>query len=178
MLEIELKSRVRALAPIRRRVLGLGGKRIGTQVEQDMYFFHPCRDFGATDEALRVRRAGNAAFITYKGPRQPGIAKTRAEIQVGVASAAQAAAILRRLGFRVFGRVRKRRESYSLDNATVCLDRVDGLGAFVEIERLGNDRAAAERRLLALGRKLSLSDFIRDSYLGMLRSRRKRPARR
>ncbi|NMB75819.1 MAG: class IV adenylate cyclase [Myxococcales bacterium] len=177
MLEVELKSRVRSLSDIRRQVARLGGVRVGKQIERDVYYRHPGRDFGLTGEALRVRSAGQESFVTYKGPRQPGIAKTRPEVQVTVGSARLMSNILQKLGFRVFGRVRKRRETYTLSGITVCLDQVEGLGSFVELEIIGTDRTAAQRRLLALARKLSLSGFLRESYLSMWLSRQKRARR-
>ncbi len=177
MLEVELKSRVRSLSAIRRRVVRLGGVRVGKQIERDEYFRHPGRAFGVTGEALRLRSAGKASFITYKGPRQPGIAKTRAEVQVAIGSVRQMSEILQKLGFRVFGRVQKRRETYTLSGITVCLDEVEGLGSFVELEIIGTDRAAAQRRLLALARKLCLSSFIRESYLSLWLARQSRNRR-
>lgn len=177
MLEVELKSRVRSLSAIRRRVIQLGGRRVDKRIERDVYYRHPSRDFGSTGEALRVRSADKESFITYKGPRRPGIAKTRVEVQVPIGSARRIGSILRRLGFWIFGQVEKTRETFSLAQVTVCLDRVEGLGSFVELEIMATHPAVAKRQLLALARKLRLSGFIRESYLSMWLSRRQRDRR-
>ena len=50
-------------------VASAGGEFGEGVVQRDEYFSHPCRDFAATDEAFRVRRAGDDWFVTYKGAK-------------------------------------------------------------------------------------------------------------
>ena len=50
--------------------------------------------------ALRLRRDGDAAILTFKGPVEPGILKTREEIETAVASYDAMVTLLARLGFR------------------------------------------------------------------------------
>ena len=73
MLEIEIKVRVPDLVPVRERIL-LG--HAGTPVkvhERDIYYNAPHRDFGITDEALRLRYAGGSCTLTYKGKKKIGV---------------------------------------------------------------------------------------------------------
>ena len=112
---------------------GITGERV---VEEDVYYQHPCRDFLETDEAVRVRVTnGRAMSITYKGPRLGrGSVKQRIEITVEV-SRGDPRKLLERLGFVPVVRVRKERTYYNLrEGVILTLDRVEGLGCFVEVE--------------------------------------------
>lgn len=137
MYEVELK--VRADHPVVRERLGALGATHRRSVRQvDAYFDAPHRDFGETDEALRLRResdgAGETSVLTYKGPLVEAESKTREEHETAVADGDEARAIAEALGFTVAATVAKDREIYALDGYTVALDTVDGLGEFVEVE--------------------------------------------
>jgi adenylate cyclase class 2 len=70
----------------------------------------------------------------------------------------------------------KRRRTASLQrdsfSFTICLDEVDGLGRFAEVEVLAPEdrRADAELALARLASELGLSDVERRSYLGLVLS--------
>ncbi|RLB56713.1 MAG: class IV adenylate cyclase [Deltaproteobacteria bacterium] len=168
MLEIELKSPCPDLPGLHARLLELGARPAGNRRQRDQYFNHPARDFAASDEALRIRQVDDRAVLTYKGPKLGGPAKVREELEVGLTDARQAGLILERLGFRPGGRVVKVRQVLEFEDITVCLDDVEGLGGFVEMELVGDDRQRAERRLLDLAARLGLTEFITTSYLELL----------
>ncbi len=151
------------------------------EVEQvDLYYQHPCRDFGETDEALRLRRAGDRTVLTYKGPRV-GEEKSREEVEVEVEDFGAMDKILRKLGFEPLERVKvkKRREVYRVKFAgrevEVTLDEVEGLGTFLELECSVKDRSEierAEKDLRRLAEELGAEgERIRKSYLEMLMER-------
>ena len=50
----------------------------------------------------------------------------------------------------------------------VCIDDVEGLGTFVEIEKMGEDPEAAEKELFKTAGQLGLNDFTVKSYLCLL----------
>ena len=136
--EVEVKLRVDCgdLSLLRERLAGEGARFAGAEREVDTYYLHPCRDFLATDEALRLRRDSRGLVLTYKGPRvSVGGVKGREEIEVEVRG--DVGAILERLGFTPGVVVAKDREYYELPGALVTLDRVEGLGCFVEVESRG-----------------------------------------
>ena len=69
--------------------------------------------------------------------------------------------------------MKKVRRELKKGSVTLCLDEVDGLGRFLELENLvtdGGDRDTAERALLDLLDLLGVSRdrLIRASYLEML----------
>lgn len=154
MREAELKYRVGCgeLGRIGEALEGLGFKLVESTREEDYYYNHPCRDYATTDEALRVRvKSGGGVIVTYKGPRIPSRAKYREEVEVLVGDDGmdRVKLLLSRLGFRVAAVVVKERAYYSNGRLTVSLDRVEGLGCFVEIESEGptDDLAGVARSL-------------------------------
>lgn len=165
MLEVEVKYRAR-LSDVREALRGLGFSLLSSSEEVDIYFQHPCRDFSASDEALRVRLSGGAASVTYKGPRTGTEAKTRLEITAS--SGVEVVEVFKRLGFVPVATVRKRREYYQRGDILVSLDEVEGLGEFVEIEKVVADAAEVEgavREVRELASALGLKEEVRETYL-------------
>ena len=164
-LEIEIKAYCPHVQELRDRLLALGAARSGSAQEEDVYYNHPSRDFGRSDEALRIRRTGGKSILTYKGPRLGERSKTRYEQEVAVGEGTAMEDILARLGFTRVESVVKRREMYLLGSVAICIDKVEGLGDFVELETGGEDMVKAESGLFALASDLGLDRFERKSYL-------------
>jgi adenylate cyclase class 2 len=176
--EVEQKYRVRDLVAVREALLARYAA-FHAHIEQvDRYFAHPSRDFKLTDEAFRLRRDGSANRITYKGPKIDVAVKTRREIELPLPDGAdyldQFSELLESLGFRHVAKVSKRRTSVQLTGlgrvVHVCLDEVDGLGCFVELELVVEepDLSAAKQVISSLAGELGLETVIRRSYLEML----------
>jgi len=168
MLEIEIKAPAPDLAEVRRR-LEARRATFRKEVEQaDSYFAHPCRDFGTTDEALRVRIEGGRSTLYYKGPKLDRETKTREEIAVPLPDPQAMRTVLQRLGFEEFAVVEKRRSVYDLGGVEVVLDRVAGLGDFVELEVQGDDIEEGKAQLHRAMAELGLEGSERRSYLELL----------
>ncbi len=75
--EVEQKYRVQDPPQLIRNLATMGFSERVVELHEDTYLRHPCRDFRATDEAFRVRVVNETCCLTYKGPREPGIVKTR-----------------------------------------------------------------------------------------------------
>ena len=82
MLEIEMKFPIGDISKLQSKLTALPAKEAVSVSEADHYFNAPDRDFARTDEALRLRRIGDSNIVTYKGPKQAGITKTRTELCV------------------------------------------------------------------------------------------------
>lgn len=134
--------------------------------EFDVYFNHPCRDFAKTDEALRLR-IEKKVKLTYKGPKIDMETKTREEVNLEVDDFERAVKLLEFLGFRKFRTVKKLRRIYKLEDAIVCVDSVENLGDFVEIEV---ENLEKKNRIFEIAQKLGYSkeEGIRLSYLELL----------
>ena len=178
MLEVEMKFTEVDFDRLEKQLTEGGAKKGGERDERDQYFNAPDRDFAQTDEALRLRRIGDANFVTYKGPKQDPQTKTRTEIEVplgaGQRIAEDFARLLQHLGYRPVALVRKHRRLFHLQRegcaVEVSLDEVEGLGRFAELEIQAPEEKLNEARsvLLDLAQSLGLSKQERRSYLELL----------
>lgn len=185
MLEVEAKYRLPDPATIEARLRDWGAVLAADHAEADHYMNAPDRDFARTDEAFRLRRIGEANYLTYKGPRHDVTSKTRTEVEVpcppGEAAAESFLTLFRRLGYRPTAVVRKRRRIYEWrrDGFTVhaCLDDVDGVGRFVELEIVAAeaDYEAAHRVVMQTAGELGLGETETRSYLEQMLGRAVRP---
>jgi adenylate cyclase class 2 len=118
---------------------------------------------------LRVREAGGAATLTYKGPSVAARHKIREEIEVAVSSAAELRELFQRLGYSPAWRYEKFRTEFQRDGAEghVCLDETP-IGAFLELE-------GAPEWIDATARQLGFSerDYIVHSYAALYFARRR-----
>ena len=185
MYEVELKVQADHGA-VRDRLDTLGATRVGRVRQVDTYYDAPHRDFAETDEALRVReetrvegdggtdRPGETETrLTYKGPLVERESKTREEAETSVGDPDATRAALDGRGFTPAATVEKARERYRVDDYTVTLDAVEGLGSFVEVETEVSSEAEVETAregATALLERLELDPTagIRTSYLGLL----------
>ncbi|MDY9927971.1 class IV adenylate cyclase [Methanosarcina sp.] len=171
MIEVEVKVRAdhSKIRPILEKI---GANKIGIEEQSDTYFAAPYRDFAKTDEALRIRSLGGQAVLTYKGPKLDKVSKTREELETPV-DEATTAKIFQALGFLEAGIVRKKREVFRAGEITVCLDAVEGLGEFLEVEIVAEDEKDLETsrgKLFELLKQFGAGekDSIRTSYLEMV----------
>jgi adenylate cyclase, class 2 len=171
MLEVELKVKIPTLGPVREQLARNNAQSCGKVHEHDVYYNAPHRDFGITDEAVRVRYTDSHAVVTYKGPKIKKFGlKAREELNFAVESGETFEKMLDRLGFSKTLEVNKWRETYKVGTALVSLDLVDGLGTFAEIEVItenetDNPTAQIGRIAQAIG---VVGEPILESYLEML----------
>jgi adenylate cyclase class 2 len=168
MLEVEIKARVQSLKAVEARLRERGARYLGEEEQIDAYFAHPCRDFAATDEALRLRKTDGGIILTYKGRKLDDITKTREEVSAGVENYDAAKEILERLGFREVAVVKKRRQKYRLGEYVVELDEVEGLGAFIEVEKRTENYTPQELLEFIASLGIPVEAIERRSYLELL----------
>jgi adenylate cyclase class 2 len=181
MLEVEIKFPVDDLAALEDRLQAEGAKFKSRQRESDSYHNAPHRDFAKTDEALRIREAGDSNYMTYKGPKRDTDTKTREEIEVplgaGHVVTSDMVKLLKSIGFRPVAVVQKWRSQYRLlrkgFEVLITLDRVQDVGNYVELEILAPDDQYETARAVVvdLGQELGLARPERRSYLELLLER-------
>jgi adenylate cyclase class 2 len=178
MLEVEAKYRLPDPAAVEARLRVWGARVVARHAEADHYLNAPDRDFARTDEALRLRRIGEQNLLTYKGPRRDATSKTRTELEVpcppGDGAAEAFLKFFAHLGYRPTAVVRKRRtiHEWARDGFTVhaCLDDVEGVGRFIELEIVAPDEQyeAARDLVLRIAAELGLGPTETRSYLEQL----------
>lgn len=181
--EVEQKFPVPELASLEAK-LAEWGATVSERHEVDLYYAHPSRDFAATDEALRIRRIGDSAWITYKGPKIDQTTKTRREVELPLApdepSGARWEDLLEALGFRPVAEVRKRRRRAMVPwegrQVLASLDAVEQVGTFIELElcAAAGEVEPAKACIASLAQALGVSGGERRSYLELLLEKRRR----
>lgn len=147
MIEVEVKFRISDGDYDRlHKLLNALASALGKETEIDIYFNHPCRDFQKTDEAIRVRVYGTGkATLTYKGPRLASRGKARIEYNVDVEPTDTIVNILTSLGFTKVAEIKKERVIFTYENYTIYLDKVEGLGSFLEVETMTSDAGLSDK---------------------------------
>ena len=172
--EREAKMQVSDHEPVIARLTELGAQRRSYVLEVNSFYDTEERRLLAAGEGLRIRREksldegdGHKDRVTFKGPRQPGVLKTREELEIVVSDATAMEGVFERIGFSRVLRFEKRRQTYLLDGCEIALDEVPRLGKFIEIE------GPSEGLVMAMREKLGLSQtpLLTSSYVGMLSHR-------
>ncbi len=179
MIEVEVKLPLYRRSLTEKALIGLGFKAGDLIRESDIYFNSDFHDFIQSDEALRVRTSENLSkrtsriYLTYKGRKVDNISMTREELETELADGDTAVRILKALGYQSMFHVNKLRQLYHGDNLTACVDQVEDLGSFLELEVIVKDESQREEALdrieqILKGIGSDMTETTRISYLGML----------
>ena len=165
MRNLETKARCSDLAQARQRALDLGAKEQWTRRQVDTYFAVP-----AGRLKLRRQEDAPAELIYYQRPDTADARWSSYRI-VTVTRAAELGELLAEaLGIVVH--VDKTRTLLLYRGTRIHLDRVHGLGDFVELETVvqsqSSDEAWAEHSLVARALGISQDDLVGESYSDML----------
>lgn len=188
MYEVEIKASLDGITKEQLRTAAntAGFSYLESLRETDIYFNGNERDFRKTDEALRLRSCrslshnnGEQTLITYKGPKLDQKSSARMEYETSVGEFHIMENILSSLGYKAMFKVEKSRETFRLcgetrkPQITLCLDTVEGLGDYMELETLASsedEKQDAVERLLGLLESLGIprENMTRKSYLELL----------
>jgi adenylate cyclase, class 2 len=183
--EIEMKFKVDSFKDIEAKLANGGGPY--EEVETDTYYDHPCRSFKDTGEALRIRTVDTEEHkvLCYKSGKSGDGVKAKREIEIPIDDqyAGDLEDILHALGFSESITVEKWRRSYSRKASgfpiTICLDDVNNLGEFVEVEIIceQDSRQQAEQVVKAVANKLGLKDPVTKGYAAMMHELKRKDKR-
>ena len=161
-MEVESKFRSPGNDRVEKALSKLGAELVCEEETEDVYFQHPNRDFGKTDEALRLRKKDGVSELTYKGPRmRMEHTKAREEVTLRTEDPLTVQRIVERLGFKEFMSVHKKRKNFKYDKIRIAVDAVDDLGEYVEPKR-------AEALIEQVRGELALTDFEPRTYLELI----------
>lgn len=167
---LELKARCADLSAVRERAKAVATSWLGVDEQVDTYF-------RTRHGRLKLRESSlsGAQLVPYLRPDQPG-ARRSDYVVIPVPEPARTQALLSAL-LGVHRVVRKTREIALYENVRIHLDRVDGLGDFVELEAVwdGSPGGEAEqtRKVAFLREALGIrdADLVPLSYEGLLAAR-------
>ena len=167
--EIEIKLPLKNLKETLKFLTDQGFQETAQIQEEDTYFNSVYHDVKKRDEALRIRtstdcRSGiSKTQINFKGPKLDKISMSRMELKN----------ILIHLDFSPVASVMKTRKYMKCGRFTACLDQVEGLGDFLELEVIAEQESERKEILSKMEDLLAIlgyhmSDTVQTSYLSML----------
>lgn len=162
---IEIKARIDSVEAMLPQARALADGEAQCIDQEDIFFGVPMGRL-----KLREFGDGSAELIHYHRPDLPG-ARASDYVRVAVVDAAALREALAR-GCGVLGRVRKRRLLLRVGPTRVHLDRVEGLGDFIELEVVLHDTQSDDEGLVIaeqLMQRLGLGDAPRlaGAYLDL-----------
>ena len=163
---VEIKARVSDLDAMEKKAAALADSRPEVIAQDDTFFNCPTGRL-----KLRVFAGGHGELIAYQRRDTAGPGISNYAITEVSDAAGMAAALAASLGVR--GRVRKERRLYLAGPTRIHLDRVEGLGDFMELEVvLAEGQAITEGEAIArdLMTRLGVQedDLITGAYLDLL----------
>lgn len=142
--------------------------------EEDLFFVSSYDPSFGTDKTLKLRRSDDGTKLIFKSRKSVEGLKENLEVEVGIKRGDEddLLHLLRLLGFRESVVVKKRRLSFCVDECTVNIDDVEGLGSFLEVEVLadkcGVDKAYNKIASLLSALGLSHKKLIFKGYAEMI----------
>ena len=172
--EIEIKLRFEDPENALAALQTLGAVESTPRLFEDNTLFDRAHDpLHRARKALRLRRVGERAVVTYKGPVEGDHRhKVRIEHETDVADGDAAERILRALGYEPHWRYQKYRTEFVLEGLHLCLDETP-LGCFVELEGPPDEIDRAAERL-----GFAIEDYVTASYRKLLELEAGRRGRR
>lgn len=177
--EIEIKIPIEDPERIMKSLLARGFQKYQKVIEEDMYYNSAYHDVRKYDEALRIRKTRDlltgktGAQINFKGKKIDQISMSRREYETGIEDPDCMEKILGAIGFTRAAGVKKTRNYLQREEMTACLDQVENLGNFLELEVIVGkadlrEKCLAQMKEILQELELSMDNTVRSSYLSML----------
>ncbi len=163
MKEIEVKARITSVEVFLKKLEDLGCK-FGDPLIQEDFIFFPIGigfpDIVKDTPIVRVRDSNGTAILTMKKRITGDNELIKLEKEVVVSNRQEAMEIVEHMGFHMAAKVHKKRIECTLNDMTICIDEVAGLGNFIEVEKMSestNDKEIQDE-LFDFLRSLGVSD--------------------
>lgn len=143
--EIEVKARIGNIKDIITKLKKLGCKMSKPIIQDDTIFANysgPFTKHHPGENILRIRKANNKILFTVKQSQKNELDAIEHEIIVDDAKETQS--IIEMLGYKEEVRVYKTRIKTNYNGWEICVDDVRGLGKFMEVEELTDEKADGE----------------------------------
>ena len=182
MIEVEIKLKIKNIDTVKSDLITLGFTESDTLTETDTYFDNKNGDIRKSDNALRIRETINHTTkeqfcqINFKGKKYDNKSMTRPEFETFVKDTNAITGIFNGLGYyAVAPKVVKLRRLFKSAELHACLDTVEGLGDYLELESVIEDESLKDielRKINSILEKLgySLNDTTTSSYLSSLQN--------
>lgn len=152
--EIEIKIRVKEFETFQNKLKGQGCVFTEPIAQDDMVFINYEGDYTLFPEGanyLRIRQTKDKSFFTLKrGEEMDSI-----ERETVISDPNQMRDALLYMGYKEAVRVKKVRTKTNFEGYEICFDEVDGLGNFIEIEKITDEDTETVRK--------EMLDFLKNS---------------
>lgn len=159
MREIELKFKVDNIDDIISFLEKSNCEISDTECQYDTIYVQNLDNVESTEGSvwLRVRKTNDKIELNYK--KQSAKKMESEEIEFEVNSYEKANAFLKALGFKEWVQVNKKRRYSKYQDYNICIDEVERLGTFVEIELLVNEQNDInyEEQLLNVAKEIGIN---------------------
>jgi len=138
MIEVEIRARIKNPKKIKENLQKIGASFVKSKKQIDKIFGHPMfldsrKMIIEGGLSARIRGENNKQTLEFKEiSRKEGGIEIRAELD----NIEEGLKFLEKLQFEEAFTVAKLRESYSYQDFNICLDKVEQLGDFIEIEKM------------------------------------------
>ena len=138
MIEVEIKAKINNKEEIKKHLKDIGAKFIKNVRQVDKIYGHP--NFLDENDMIidggivpRIRAVNNKNTLEFKEIVREGggfeIKSDLSNIDIGIL-------FLKKLGFSEAFTIDKTRDYYTYNNFEICIDEVDKLGSYIEIEKI------------------------------------------
>ena len=173
MAEIEIKVKVQNMAEVQNR-LEEAGCRFSDPIRQEDEIFNNVTgattfNHPANSVIMRIRSSNGKYLLTAKKDRSGELDCVEYEVEVN--DPASARGMIELMGFTHTVSVKKTRREGRAGALEICLDEVDGLGSFMEVEKMSEeDGKKVQSELMDFLMKLGVNpaDRIFEGYDTMI----------
>lgn len=142
MREIEVKAKIDNLDAVSNKLASMGC-RIDEEIVQEDKIYGLPKDSESFNEirpefvAIRIRKEKDKALFTIK--RNVTGELDSEEFEVEISDAEEMDRALKAMGYIIEVEVKKKRRKCKVKDYELCLDEVEDLGSFIEVEKLTSD---------------------------------------
>ncbi len=161
MKEVEIKAHVADLSAIKKQLVELGCNFSDPLRQEDRVYLQKgleLADTGVGLVALRIRNSNGTHILTLKQQQGDGLDKLEHEVTID--DPQEAHAMLLVMGYHEVSHTIKIRIKAQLRDMEICLDDVQGLGSFIEIEKMTEESEGekVQNELFAFAQSLGVHE--------------------
>jgi len=142
MKEIEVKAKVSDRESVEIELTKIGVALGEPIIQKDIVFAEDLDSFHKFiphSKFMRIRTENGKNLLTFKKSEQSELSSL--EFETEVSNAIETINIIKQLGFQEAVRVSKIRRKARYKDFEICFDEVEGLGSYIEVEKIQGDSA-------------------------------------
>ncbi len=139
MKEIEVKYRLKDANQFIKKLEQLGCKMSNIEDQKDIVYVADLKNIHSEAGSIFLRVRKNNDKVELNAKMHEKVMQSRKEVEFEVSSYEEANRFLELIGFEKWVEVKKKRVHTTYENCNVCIDKVDSLGSFVELEYVVGD---------------------------------------